>query len=163
MFFFSPKHLMDVYFLRRQAHLSMSSSFFPLSLSFTQEKLVTGPSLFLGQKRDNEVSIDLILWKHTDKGPWKPVLVQSPFLPKKVSMKRKAEQHNYSSYWLICFFQRAKELSPLRNKTQTQNWKRERGSTGCTQWTAKIPRESESVEDWGWLKRKKEQKWKWER
>lgn len=70
---------MDVYFLCRQAHLSMSSSCL-LSLPFFHSREISNRPITLSRaERDDEVSIDLIQWKHTDKGPLKPVLVQSPF------------------------------------------------------------------------------------
>lgn len=122
---------------------------FPLPFFHSME-IRNRPFALSRAERADEVSIDLILWKHTDKGPLKPVLVQSPFFPNKVSMKREAEKHNYSSYWLISFFPRAKGLSPLWDKTQNVK----RGGGGWTQWAAKIPGKTESVEDWGWLKNK---------
>lgn len=112
-----PKHLMDVYFLCLEP--TYPCRLFPLP--FVHSRAIRNRPIALSRaERADEVSIDLILWKHTDKGPLKPVLVQSPFFPNKVSMKREAEKHNYSSYWLISFFPRAKGLSPLWDKTQNE-------------------------------------------
>lgn len=134
------------------AHLSLSSISSPL-LSLKRDLYRASGSLSQAERAD-EVSIDQILRKHTDKGPLKPVLVQSPFFPSQSVHEEGSWEAQLFKLPTNLFLPKSEGIvSTPGQKTQTQNEEKRGG--GCTQWEAEIPGETESVEDWGWLKNKK--------
>lgn len=98
-------------------------------------KIPIRPSL---AERANKVSIDPTTVKNIDKdlrqahpGPLVPVQSHPSPIFSKVSRRRKTEQHNYSSYWLILyFFFPYKQRDPMRDKRQREEEERKRQREG---------------------------------
>lgn len=124
---FSPKHLMDVYFLCLQP--TYPCRLFPLHF-FHSREICNRPIALSQTERADEVSIDLILWKHTDKNPLKPVLVQSPFFPLQSVYEKGSWAAQLFKLLTNLFLPKSYGIVSTPEQNTDTEWKKERGGWG---------------------------------